>query len=202
MRIIRKSSFSSAPWKNGGGVTHEVVREPPGADAFRWRVSVAEIHQGGPFSDFAGYRRFMALLRGAGVRLTCDGRPHAQLLRPGDLTHFDGAADTSCTLLDGPCVDLNLIVSQSIQGARAWTEPLTAPRSLSPGRGIMLVFVVAGSASMHGAAGGACVLGEWDFAVAAAADAAVLSPAGRRSEAEPVPLVFLAALDDNSVQIT
>jgi environmental stress-induced protein Ves len=70
MQIIRKSSFRASPWNNGGGMTHEVIRVPLGTDAFRWRVSVAQIDVSGPFSDFADYHRKMVLLRGTGVRLT------------------------------------------------------------------------------------------------------------------------------------
>jgi hypothetical protein len=30
MQIIRNSSFRASPWKNGGGMTHEVIRVPLG----------------------------------------------------------------------------------------------------------------------------------------------------------------------------
>lgn len=60
-------------------MTHEVIRVPLGTDAFRWRVSVAQIDVSGPFSDFADYNRKMVLLRGTGVRLTFDGSEHADL---------------------------------------------------------------------------------------------------------------------------
>jgi environmental stress-induced protein Ves len=89
MRVIRKTSFTAVPWKNGGGITHEVLRVPPTGDAFRWRVSVAEIDASGPFSDFADYNRKMVLLRGAGVRLTFDGREQTVLCKVGDMAQFD-----------------------------------------------------------------------------------------------------------------
>lgn len=113
LQIIRKASFTARPWKNGGGITHEVIRVPADGDAFLWRVSVAHIESSGPFSDFAAYNRKMVLLKGNGVLLDCaDGRQHA-LRRVGDLAEFDGALATQCTLLGGPCVDLNLIVAKS-----------------------------------------------------------------------------------------
>ena len=69
IEIIRRSSFTAIPWKNGGGITHEAIRVPPTGEAFLWRVSVAQIDSSGPFSDFAGYDRKMVLLRGQGIAL-------------------------------------------------------------------------------------------------------------------------------------
>jgi len=210
MKIIRRSSFTQTPWKNGGGITHEAIRVPEGAGAFRWRVSVAEIHRSGPFSDFAGYRRFMVLLRGDGVRLSCDGRERAVLRDPGDATQFDGAAATSCTLLGGSCWDLNLMVSRSMEGARVRVQRLERPLPLDPGPGLLLALAIEGAVTANCLDGRSVALGEWDLAVVTARDGALLSPvvtalageAGRRSgeAGRPAPLVFLATLDDNSTQ--
>ena len=69
LQVIRRSSFTATPWKNGGGITHEAIRVPATGDPFRWRISVAHIDASGPFSDFAGYNRKMMLLKGAGIEL-------------------------------------------------------------------------------------------------------------------------------------
>jgi len=113
LQIIRKASFTTAPWKNGGGITHEAIRVPAGGDSFRWRVSVAHIDASGPFSDFAAYNRKMVLLRGSGLTLAFADGHHKALRQIGDLAEFDGAVATHCELLNGPCVDLNLMVSKS-----------------------------------------------------------------------------------------
>jgi len=113
LKIIRKSSFKAAPWKNGGGITHEAIRVPATGDSFRWRVSVAHIDVSGPFSDFAAHNRKMVLLRGTGLALKFADGELKVLRRIGELAEFDGAASTYCELLDGPCVDLNLMVSKS-----------------------------------------------------------------------------------------
>ena len=57
------------PWKNGGGITREIVCWPPGSglDDFWWRASVATIDAAGPFSAFPGVDRTIMLLEGAGV---------------------------------------------------------------------------------------------------------------------------------------
>jgi hypothetical protein len=49
LQIIRKSSFTAMPWKNGGGITHEAIPVPASSDPFRWRVSVAHVDASGPF---------------------------------------------------------------------------------------------------------------------------------------------------------
>ena len=82
MHIVRQSEFKASPWKNGGGITHEAMREPAGGDEFRWRVSVAHIDACGPFSDFAGYARTMVLLRGGGVALQLSDGSRRRCGRP------------------------------------------------------------------------------------------------------------------------
>jgi uncharacterized protein len=194
MQIIRKSSFTAVPWKNGGGITHEAIRVPATGSTFRWRVSVAQIDASGPFSNFAGYHRRMVLLRGSGVRLTFDGSHHQELRAVGDLAAFDGAVATGCELLDGPCTDFNLMVSESIAGWTAAVESLRKPRELQSTRETLLVFPITGPASLENQNGESTTLNEWDLAVLMPGDAAVLGTAGEGS-----PLVFLAALDDNSL---
>ncbi len=126
LKIIRRSAFKATPWKNGGGITHEAIRVPPTGNAFLWRVSVAHIETSGPFSDFSGYDRKMVLLQGAGIALEFGSGEYRTLRSIGDWVEFDGATPARCELLDGPCVDLNLMVSQSLRTA-ARIERLRAP---------------------------------------------------------------------------
>jgi environmental stress-induced protein Ves len=117
LEVIRKSSFTPSPWKNGGGVTHEALRVPANADPYRWRVSVAHIDASGPFSDFAAYNRKMVLLQGAGIELSFADGSRKTLRKAGDLIEFDGALTAYCELLEGPCADLNLMVSKADSAA-------------------------------------------------------------------------------------
>jgi environmental stress-induced protein Ves len=59
MRLLRAGERQALPWKNGGGVTREVIAHPPGSDLrhFDWRVSIAEIQGAGAFSSFPGTSR-------------------------------------------------------------------------------------------------------------------------------------------------
>lgn len=107
-QTVRLSDVPPQPWRNGGGMTRELAAWPSPQD-WRWRMSVAEVAQSGPFSCFEGVQRWFAVLQGAGVALTLGGHTHS--LTPGSLPlHFDGGLPTDCQLLDGPTQDFNLML--------------------------------------------------------------------------------------------
>ena len=107
-RIVALADVPSAPWKNGGGVTRELLAWPPGGD-WQVRISVAEIAADGPFSSFPGVERWFAVLEGGGVALAIDGVERR--CRRGDApVRFAGTAKVDCRLLEGPSRDLNLML--------------------------------------------------------------------------------------------
>ena len=110
MILVTASDAAPVPWKNGGGVTRELLRLPAGAaEDWTLRISVADIAADGPFSPFPGITRWFAVLSGAGVRLSFPDR--ALNVAPHDLPLcFDGAQAPGCTLLDGATRDLNVMV--------------------------------------------------------------------------------------------
>ena len=98
------AGLPATPWKNGGGSTREVACWPPGAglDDFDWRISIATIAVGGPFSTFAGIDRTIMLLDGPGVRLRSqDGAIDHRLDRPLQPFPFSGDVALDCELLGG-----------------------------------------------------------------------------------------------------
>ncbi len=206
MQIIRRSSLVPAPWKNGGGITHEVIRAPAAGDPFRWRVSIAQIDASGPFSNFTGYSRKMVLLRGAGLRLRFAAGPDRHLHDVGDMTEFDGALAAECELLDGPCTDLNLMVSRGVAAVPAWVERLLEPRPLRPSsQGAILVFAISGIVSVQVEGREAARLQTWDLAAIDPDERGSIGPACFETtatglDAAAAPLVFFAALDDNSTR--
>lgn len=107
-QVIHLGEVPPSPWRNGGGVTRELVAWPHAQD-WRWRMSVAEVTQGGPFSVFDGVQRWFAVLGGAGVCLTLDGSRHA-LSAASVPFCFDGATPVDCQLLDGATQDFNLML--------------------------------------------------------------------------------------------
>lgn len=111
MRILRASDRTATSWKNGGGVTREVAIWPPTAalDAFDWRISIAEVAQGGPFSTFPGVDRVLTVIEGAGLELSVEGLAAAELDDRAPPFAFPGDAACTATLRQGPIRDLNLM---------------------------------------------------------------------------------------------
>jgi environmental stress-induced protein Ves len=110
MHILRRADYKSMPWKNGMGVTQEVIAHPPGSDmaSFGWRVSIAHVGADGPFSVFAGIDRTIALLDGAGLYLDMpDGA--VELSPRSDPLSFSGDLKISSRNRNGPTIDLNIM---------------------------------------------------------------------------------------------
>jgi environmental stress-induced protein Ves len=111
-RRFRLADVPAQPWKNGGGTTREIACWPPGAglDDFLWRISVARIDAGGPFSRFEGVDRVITLLSGPGVVLRGDiaAGEHA-LTQPLAPYAFPGDVGVDCTLEGGTSEDFNVM---------------------------------------------------------------------------------------------
>src|SRR4051812_21150684 len=108
-RLVSLDAAAPQPWRNGGGVTRELLTWP-GGNAWAVRMSVADIQADGPFSRFERIERWFAVLEGAGVDLRIGGGtqrldPRTQALQ------FDGSAPVDCTLVDGPTRDFNLMAA-------------------------------------------------------------------------------------------
>lgn len=107
-QTVKLSEVAPQPWRNGGGMTRELAAWPSPGD-WRWRMSVAEVAQSGPFSRFEGVERWFAVLHGAGVALSLDGHTH-RLTADSKPFSFDGGLHADCQLLDGPTQDFNLML--------------------------------------------------------------------------------------------
>lgn len=165
LKIIRRATFKATPWKNGGGVTHEAIRVPKVGDPFDWRVSVAQIEKSGPFSDFAGYRRKMVLLKGTGIELKFGDGQQQRLNQVGDMAEFDGALATHCNLLSGPCMDLNLMVADERQ-VKARVERIRGPVDVGASElQTTLIFSMESALEVKRSNGEIALLGPWDLGV-------------------------------------
>ena len=105
---IPLAEVSASPWRNGGGVTRELLAWP-GVQDWSWRLSVAEVASDGPFSRFDGVQRWFAVLGGAGVQLQLPEQTHTLTVDSAPLC-FDGAVPVDCQLLDGATQDFNLML--------------------------------------------------------------------------------------------
>ena len=136
MQVLRAADRTATPWKNGGGVTREVVAWPAGAglDDFHWRVSMAEVRADGAFSVFPGVDRILAVLRGA-LTLDINGRGAIDLDANAPPVSFPGDAPTFARVVAGPVTDLNIMSRRS--GVRATLDRLTIRPTLAlpPGAG-------------------------------------------------------------------
>jgi uncharacterized protein len=107
---IALKDVTPTPWRNGGGMTRELVVFPV-REHWHWRVSVASIDSAGPFSRFEGVERWLAVLHGQGVRLSIDGASQT-LTTSSEPLAFDGAAEVICEPFGGSTLDLNLMVRE------------------------------------------------------------------------------------------
>ena len=111
-RIIRLDEALPRPWRNGGGTARDLLSLPANTEAWQCQVSVADVERDGPFSDYPGVERWFAVVKGAGVVLTIDGKPF-RLERQSAPLRFDGGASTTCALIGEPTRDLNLMLREA-----------------------------------------------------------------------------------------
>ena len=111
--IVRTDAIEPVPWRNGGGVTRELLTWPQAQD---WivRVSVADITSAGPFSAFPGVERWFAVLAGGAVRLeTAGAGPQRLDAARTSLYRFSGDAPTHCTMLGAATRDCNIMLQRA-----------------------------------------------------------------------------------------
>ena len=116
--VIEAAQIAAQPWRNGGGQTRELLAWPAG-DAWKVRVSRADIDRDGPFSAYPRVQRWFAVLQGQGVELQFPD--HTRTLGAGDeALPFDGASAPGCRLIGGPTQDLNLLLRGATGLLQRW----------------------------------------------------------------------------------
>lgn len=116
LQIVAVSSVAAQPWRNGGGVTRELLAWPSAAD-WACRISVADISANGPFSAYAGIERWFSVVAGEGVVLRLADTDIA-LTTDSEPLCFDGEAAPACRLQRGATRDLNLMTRRSAGASR------------------------------------------------------------------------------------
>jgi hypothetical protein len=138
-RIVPLEAIAPQPWRNGGGLTRELLRWPDPARHPDWslRLSVADIEADGPFSAFDGVDRWFAVVAGAGVELGLEAGP-LRVGRADAPVAFRGEAAPHCRLLDGPTRDLNLMLRRG--AGRGGLRDAPAGATLAPHGGPRALF--------------------------------------------------------------
>jgi uncharacterized protein len=115
MRILRASERLPSPWKNGGGITFEVASYPQQStiEDFGWRISMAEVREAGPFSEFPNVDRQLAVLEGH-LMLEVRGREVLDLRPTSPVVRFPGDFPAKAYLPFGPVSDLNVMTRRGL----------------------------------------------------------------------------------------
>jgi len=148
--LIRKQDYRVTQWKNKSGQSLEIAIFPPQAslneNTFLWRLSSAQLIENGPFSEFPGYNRYLALINGKTLQLTFPLGHPSVTLKNCDVHHFSGDIRVSYHLIAPPISDLNLIYKRDKVKAHFKIIHLSMkPRSFYLEGKVALLFGVLGS---------------------------------------------------------
>lgn len=98
LRLISPAQWQTMPWANGGGITHEILKDS--AQPWRYRLSIAEVASAGPFSTFDGIDRQIMMLEGNGFILNF-AESQERIVQVHEPFAFAGEASVQCDLVQG-----------------------------------------------------------------------------------------------------
>ena len=144
--LIPFAGLEPAPWKNGGGSTTELAIAPPGASLgkFDWRISLATIAASGPFSQFGGVDRSLALVDGPGVYLEIDEQERFALTDDAPLVEFAGESHVIATLAAGPSTDFNVMTRRDRCHHKLGRRVLDGTSEFAPRGDVSILFLAEG----------------------------------------------------------
>jgi environmental stress-induced protein Ves len=175
--IVRFAEIPVVPWRNGGGITREVMASGGGGrHDFDWRVSIADVSHPGPFSAFAGVERVLILVEGERMDLVVDGSRHVLGLH--EPFRFDGSSPTSCELPCGPTRDLNVMTRGARRSAAVAIRDLSETRPIAISANQVLVLLT-GSGVVSGADESRADLGLLDAVCPSGLHVRLVSGSGR-----------------------
>ena len=141
IHLLRADERVPVPWKNGSGVTREVAVRPPGSalDQFDWRLSIAEVRAGGPFSSFPGIERSLVVLQGC-LSLSIGDGPATRITAGSAPVRFAGDVPAFAEPLGGAVTDLNVMTRRGRFSARVTRHlvPGSTTLVLHPGTTVLL----------------------------------------------------------------
>ncbi|WP_149195047.1 HutD/Ves family protein [Luteimonas suaedae] len=125
-QVIPANEYRRERWRNGLGWTRRIAAWPD-ADAWQWRLSIAEIERPAPFSAFPGVDREQVLLAGAGLRLRFDDGDERLLSPPCGSACYPGERALTGEPVDGRVEVFNLLWRRDSMQAQLWRRPLVGP---------------------------------------------------------------------------
>jgi len=166
VRVLRARDRRATPWKNGGGVTREIAVFPPGVDldAFDWRVSMATVSTGGPFSRFPGVDRVLSVLEGE-LRLTFDSGAALNLTPRSAPAAFAGDVPVQAETPINPATDLNVMTRRDRVRASVTRVAFEKSQTLTASETTLILSHTPGLRLRH--ASGECHLERLDAALIA-----------------------------------
>jgi environmental stress-induced protein Ves len=147
MRIIPPTEFKTMPWKNGGGITHEILKEERDGKLL-WRFSIAEVKSDGPFSLFPGLARILTVIEGDGLVLQAPN--HALHALPFSPVAFSGDLPISSKRISGDARDFNVIFDAGSVAADLSVHIGGLPLCLNAGESTKQFALVLGEATVEG----------------------------------------------------
>lgn len=142
--LLTPQDYATVPWKNGKGVTHDVMLLPEGSghDDFDIRISLAPITEEGPFSSFPGIDRRITRLSTERLSLVFGDGREVPLERLVPLA-FDSALAPVSRLPDGAARVINVMTRRGVYASEL--EVVRDGRRTVPGgTGHTVVFCVEG----------------------------------------------------------
>lgn len=170
IELFRRFDYRLARWKNGAGLSWEIVAEPRSATdpamPFEWRLAIAEIEQDVAFSHYPGIDRATTLIEGAGLDLEIAGHAGVSTRGIGEPHWYPGDAATRCRLASGPVRVLNLMVRRELWAAEVVVAPADGLRGDRQAGDVELVFALDGLPTATAPQlGGPIALGRHDCAL-------------------------------------
>lgn len=158
LRVIGPSDYRRVPWKNGGGITQDVLLLPDGAshDDFDVRISLAPIVEEGPFSSFPGIDRHITRLSANALSLAF--AQETRVLNRLEPLYFDSVLQPRSLLPEGPAEVINVMTRRGrwhaqVMPATGGNGPLLA----APEGGLVMLHAVTGTWQVGNAAGSVLV---------------------------------------------
>lgn len=145
LRVLKAADYKTTPWKNGGGVTQDILLLPEDStqENFDIRLSLAPIVAEGPFSSFPGIDRHITLLSSGALDLVFGSETRS--LKRLEPLYFDSVQQPVAKLPDGAVRVLNVMTRRGrwhaqVMPASGGKEPLLA----APDGGLVILHAVTG----------------------------------------------------------